>query len=289
MKNLHKRAASARLIATLVPAFLTFAFSTGCRSNCELVERQNHQLEVALREARAEVMHTQAYNDALQRELAAIRVTPPAERPLPEVGAQHYSLKSIVLARQTGGINTDGHLGDDALQVVFEPQDVDGHAIKAPGALFVELSEINTEGNKRPISTWFVAPEQLRSRWKSGLFTTGYFVTLPWRTWPDTEKLRVAVKFTLADGRTLEDEKTVTIKPRPASQRKLIPADPSDGPQIETPLPPPRKLEGSGSDGPRLESAAPRRPNGAGTQPAAPVVSTSATVTVELGTPETPR
>jgi hypothetical protein len=279
LTNLHYRAASAIRLGTIGLIFQAFALSTGCRQNCELVERQNHQLEVALRDARAEVERSHAYNDSLQRELAAVKVVPPAERPLPEVAAQQYSLKSVKLARQTGGVNTDGHLGDDALQVVIETQDVDGHAIKVPGSLLVEAAEVNTEGNKRPISNWLVPPEQMRSRWKTGLFTNGYFVTLPWKAWPETDKLRVTAKFVLSDGRTFEDEKTVTIKPRPQPQRTPLPIDPTDGPQLEVPLPPPRKLP-QGSQAPMLDG-------GRTTLPGDSLL--PASVTAELGTPFAPK
>jgi len=283
--NLQHRAALVVRRAALCFALPALVYSAGCRSNCDLVERQNHQLEVALRDAHAEVMRSRAYNEALEHELSTVRTVPPPERPLPEVAAQHYSLKSISLTRQTGGVNTDGHLGDDAVQVVVEPKDVDDHPIKAPGSLFVEVSEVNTEGNKRPISNWLVAPEQLRSRWKSGFLSNGYFVTLPWRTWPETEKVRVAVKFILPDGRTFEDEKTVMVKPRPHAQRTTLPVDPTDGPQLDTPLPPPRKLEVPPPvDGPTLDS---------GTRNLTPASASRDVsgdpVSVELGTPQTPK
>src|ERR1051326_7467945 len=244
--------------ATLGLCASLLLFHSRCRNKSELVERQNHQLEVALRDARSEVMRTHAYNEALERELAGMKTTPCPDRPLPGVAAPRYSLKSITLTRQTGGVTTDGHLGDDALQVVIEPQDVDGHAIKVPGSLFVEASEINTEGNKRPISSWVVSPEQLRSRWKSGLWTNGYFVTLPWKTWPETTRLHIAVKLILPDSRAFEDEKQITIKPRPQQQRTVLPVDPMDGPALETPLPPPRKLDVPPPQGPALDRGARR-------------------------------
>src|SRR5207244_4041975 len=88
------------------------------------------------------------------------------------------------------------------------------------------------EGLKKPLSSWQVPEEKLRKDWRSGLLSTGYFVVLPWQTWPTTEKLRIVVQFILADGRIFEADKDVTIRLPP--NRKGIPLPPP------TPLPPPR-------------------------------------------------
>ena len=48
--------------------------------------------------------------------------------------------------------------------------------------------------------------EQLRDKWQQGLFNTGYLLTFPWKVWPTTDKVRVAVRFTLLDGRPFEAE-----------------------------------------------------------------------------------
>src|SRR5262249_19604576 len=118
----------------------------GCRS-CDLVEAELRTKERELREAKDELFKAELYNEALQNELRAVR--PSAVSSLsPEQASQTYTLKEIVLGRQTGGLDDDGKPGDEALQVVLEPRDPDGHAIKAPGSVRVEALQVSPEGLK---------------------------------------------------------------------------------------------------------------------------------------------
>jgi hypothetical protein len=191
--------------------------AVGCR-RADLVEAELRTRERELRETREELNRSEFYNHALQSELGDVRKSGPpgctvAQSPLtPERASQIYTLKEIVLGRQTGGYDDDNVPGDEALQIVLEPRDPDGHAIKAPGHLTVTALQINAEGLKTPLSTWEVAPDQLRRTWRNGLLSTGYYVVLPWKTWPTTSRLRVVAQFTLADGRAFEADKDVTIR-----------------------------------------------------------------------------
>jgi hypothetical protein len=251
----HNRAAVATRLALFWLTLPAITLCAGCKNPCELVERQNYQLEVALRDARAEVARTRAYNGMLEQQLSTVQPVPPPPPPAPPgVRISSYPVKSMTLTKQTGGINTDGHTGDDAVQLVLEPKDAEGHSAKTPGSLFVELSEIASDGSTKAISNWLVPPEQMASRWRSGLFTNGYFVVLPWKTWPQSDKLKVAIKFAAPDGRTFEDQKDITIKPRPLAQRTILPADPTDGPRLDAPQVPTHRLELPPVEGPSLDT-----------------------------------
>jgi hypothetical protein len=234
-------------------------FTAGCRSNCDLVEAELRTKDINLRETKEELDRQHAYNCALQRELAVIRENAGPKMP-PAEASQIYTLKSIALGRQTGGLNEDAIPGDEALQVVLEPRDGDEHAIKAPGTLTVQTLEITPEGLKKPLCSWRVPPEELRRTWKSGLWSSGYFVTLPWKVYPSQEKVRVIAQFVLADGRSFEADKDVTIRLVPDAQRKVVtPVFPSDSEVVypETTLPPPRPTSGPALDGvkaPEVES-----------------------------------
>ena len=232
-------------------SFFLFPFSLclfslmGCR-NCDLVEAELRSRENAMHELRADLARAEADNEALVRELAAIRQSG-AAKITPELAAQTYTVRQITLGRGTGGVDEDECPGDEALQVVVEPRDADGHTIKAPGSVHVEALEISPEGLKVPLSSWDLTPEQVRHSWRSGLLSTGYFIVLPWKNWPASEKLRVIVRFTLVDGRVFEAEKDITIRLTPSAYRKTAPpADPADGmpsPETIPVLPPPRKTD----------------------------------------------
>jgi hypothetical protein len=228
---------------------LPFAFCLfllGCH-NCDLVEAELRTRETELRETHAELAHAEAQNEALIRELRAVRQGS-AWATSPEQASQIYTLKQVVLGRGTGGYDDDDCPGDEALQVVLEPRDLDGHTIKAPGTLHVEALETSPEGIKTPLSSWDLSPDQLRRTWRSGLLSTGYAVVLPWKSWPSSERVRVIARFTLIDGRVFEADKDVTIRLTPEARRKsLPPADPDGKPAPGPPEPseslsPPRKI-----------------------------------------------
>jgi len=218
----------------------------GCR-NCDLVEAELRTKDKELRHLKDELQNTKLYNQALQTELQSLR--PVSVAPLsPELASQTYTLKDIALGRQTGGYDDGSGPGDAALQVVVEPHDPDGHAIKAPGTLFVEVLQITPEGLKTPLNSWQIPPEQLRKNWRSGLLSTGYQLVLPWKVQPTYSKLRVTARLTLSDGRVFEADKDVTIRlPTPAEPKPgpvLVPMEPVPViPEPDFPLFMPRKIE----------------------------------------------
>ncbi|HXG12171.1 MAG TPA: hypothetical protein VNK04_20620 [Gemmataceae bacterium] len=233
-----------RAVALVLGPLCFVLGAAGCRGSCDLVEAELRSRDRELREVREELHRMQLYNDGLQRELRALKRNCSSKLP-PEEATLIFSLKSISLGRQTGGYDADDCPGDEALQVVLEPRDLDNHPIKVPGTLEVQALEISAEGLKRPLSSWQLTPDQLRRTWRSGLLSSGYFVVLPWKAWPATEKLRVVARFTLADGRAFEADRDVTVRLPPASRRPPLPAIPEplpEPPPIEQ-APPPRQID----------------------------------------------
>jgi hypothetical protein len=226
-------------------AALLLLAAAGCKShNCDLVEAELRSKDRDLHVLRDEICKIQSYNEALRREVGALRHGPgPFAHPA-EAAGHTFGLQTISLGRGTGGEDADGCFGDEGLQVVVEPRDCDGHVVKAPGTLVIKALEVNQEGLKKPLDAWLVPPDQLRRFWRSGLLSTGYFVILPWRRWPSVEKVRIVAQLTLPDGRAFEADRDVTVKLTPMSFRKPppAPAAPEHMPPADEPLPPPRPL-----------------------------------------------
>jgi hypothetical protein len=244
------------LLLVILSGSLSLA-AAGCR-RADLVEAELRTRDRELRETRDELNRSEFYNQALQSENGDLRKNghgrPSCASPLtPERASQIYTLKEIVLGRQTGGYDDDGFPGDEALQIVLEPRDPDGQAIKAPGHLTVTALLISPEGLKAPLSTWEISPDQLRRTWRNGLLSTGYYVVLPWKIWPTTSRLRVIAQFTLADGRVFEADKDVTIR-LPPHLRGLPPS----APPPEHVLPPMPPAESGNIDPIGPESPAPQ-------------------------------
>lgn len=241
----------------------------GCRTNQKsaLTEAELRTREREVRELQSDLRRAETMNQAMARELTDRRTCtaapcPPSSAVVDGPAAMMSGMvKEVLLGRGTGGVDEDGWPGDEALMVVVVPQDVDGQAVKVPGSLVVIVFEITSDGLKVPLDRWDVAPLTLQRNWRSGLFSTGYFITLPWKRWPASEKLRVVVQFTtLANGRVLEADRDVKIKLMPGGPRGV----PVTGPPGTTVLPPPPKVVAPiaepecppGSDGPILPPGA---------------------------------
>lgn len=206
------------LLALLLPCVLL----GGCRRN-DLVESELRRKDALYRESLLDLKRVEAQNDALLREIGAIRQAPSPDHPLLplEVASPTFGLKRVTLGRGTGGYDNDNLPGDEALQVVIEPRDGDDHVVKVPASLHITAIEINTQGLKRPLCWWSFTPEQLRTNWKQGLLSTGYAVVLPWTVFPQHETVRVVVQLKLADGRCFEADKDVKVRLLPMAPRPL--------------------------------------------------------------------
>ncbi len=201
----------ARRHLTFFGLFLLLCTSTlGCRNNNELLENELRVRDNKYREALEEQRAAELRLDALQREVAALRQ---GNAPVtPEAVAQTFGLKRITLSRATGGYDNDGLPGDEQLQVVVEPRDMDDHVIKSPGCLFIVAIEISPQGLKTPLCTWDIGDAELRRSWKQGLLSTGYTLNLPWKKLPTTESMRVVVQLKTPDGRLYEADKDIKVR-----------------------------------------------------------------------------
>jgi hypothetical protein len=218
--------------------------AAGCRSRCDLVEAELRTKDRELRELRGELMRAETMNEALENTLKDQRCgAPPGVVARPAAGAL-AQVKDIQLGRGTGGIDEDRIPGDEGIQVVLVPRDIDGSPIKAPGNLKIIAAEITPEGLKVPLSTWDVSALQLRRSWRSGLLSTGYFVALPWQKVPTTEKLRIVAQFFPLEGGAFEAERDVTIHLLPEAQHGPGPIMAPAGLGPPTGLAPPVPLEG---------------------------------------------
>jgi hypothetical protein len=201
---------------------------TGCRNTCANVEAELRAREEDVRTLKEDLSRSEHSNQLLQRELSAIHGLPGPtghiERP-----TDPWPVRSIRLGRQTAGkAGPNGY--DEALIVMVEPLDSDSQPIKVPATLHVAAVEAPDEGNKRIISMWQVPADQLRGKWESGLFTTGYLVTLPWKALPTTPKLRVIVRLRMNNGRTFEADKDITVRVMPGIKPGAMVPGPMTGP-----------------------------------------------------------
>lgn len=197
-------------IATVALGATVFVF--GCttqrqQTQRDMLESQMRQQERAMRDMNDELGRSRAISTSLVMENQSLRGVPPT--PVPEPAKA--PIKGIELGRGTGGVDEDRVNGDEVLQVVVEPKDVDGHTVKIPGTLHLQVYEVQSEGLKVPLCNWDIGPEQLRKAYKSGLFQSGYVLILPWKNQPSKEKLRLVAQLRLESGQAFEVEKDFKV------------------------------------------------------------------------------
>ncbi len=56
----------------------------------------------------------------------------------------------VINTRLTGGMDRDGHDGDEGILVVFEPRDAAGNLVKWPGKVSVVAMDPALEGERSP-------------------------------------------------------------------------------------------------------------------------------------------
>lgn len=219
---------SHRALVVTVAATLAVA---GCKQIDKITKPNEKQefLEAELRTREREVLELRAENqqlrqltDIYQRQGSSDIITGPVAMPtgLSSTSGSTPLVSSMTLGTGTGGRDDDGRPGDETLQVVIVPKDLDGTAIKVPGKATVTAFEFTKEGVKIPIGKWDVPAEDIRRSWKGGLIASGYFVPLQWDQAPVSDKIRVAVRFTTNDGRSYESDKDVYVKPLPGLGNK---------------------------------------------------------------------
>jgi hypothetical protein len=213
------------------------ALISGCRSNTGKLENELRSRDQQYREALEEQRRIEGSNLHLRQELDALRN---AGKKSPDQPPSTFGVKRIVLGRATGGLDQDNIPGEELLQVVVEPRDSEDHTFKAPGTLQIYALEVTPQGIKVPLCMWEIGPEKLEPAWKTGLLSTGYTLTLPWKVLPIYENVRIVVRFTTPDGRAYEADRDIkvglvpgAIQKRPEAPPEKLPM-PSPAPTFET-------------------------------------------------------
>lgn len=209
----HARRNPGRFLRVLAAGVVVSGLLPGCKSNkkYDLIEAELRTRDRELAETRHALDQARNVNRAYEGSRGPALPGAPVH-PASSPGSA-CPVSEIALARGTGGVDDDGVPGDESLMVVIVPTDEDKSAVKVMARATVAAWEVSPQGIKTPIGAWDVSADQLRPTWRSGLLATGYFVALPWQTYPTTNRVRVAVRLTTTDGRTFEADRDVTVHP----------------------------------------------------------------------------
>jgi hypothetical protein len=233
----------------LIIGWLSAAAAAGCAGgDLTLMQQELRDREAAVRESQEQLERTQFQLEAAQRENQALRAQingSGVEALSAEYAAAMFTVTEVALHRLTGGIDTDGFEGDDALLVFLRPLDGEGDLRKAPGTATIELFDMALDEPQRRIGFWQFGPEETHAHWYAGLLVGGYRFELPWQQgYPRHADLTMHARFETPDGRVFAKTRQLRIHPLPGGLPTFEAAAPAataraaslpDDPQDEAP------------------------------------------------------
>ena len=195
----------------LIAVCVVMACGCATSKNVELLESRLTAEQDKLLSIERELVDARREIRSLQDTLVATRKKAAAAGEPIQVGPRPVSLVFSTLL--TGGIDEDGHPGDEAVRAIIQPVSADGGTIPAEGQLSIELLDVSAPADRRTRGSWTFAGQQLRDLWSSGLFSTGYQLELS----PDDGALPdgalLIARFTTPEGEQLEAVHTVKLSP----------------------------------------------------------------------------
>lgn len=134
-------------------------------------------------------------------------------RPLPSAALDPNAASSVLCGpaaslklnrRITGGADTDGRFGDEGIFALVEARDAAGRLVSDPGAMTLVLHDPLASGDRGVVARWDFTAHEVASRFRAGPFGSGVHFDLPWPNRPPSRsQLRLEVRLTTADGKTL--------------------------------------------------------------------------------------
>jgi hypothetical protein len=120
----------------------------------------------------------------------------------------------VINKRLTGGLDRDGHNGDEGILVVVEPRDAAGSLVRWPGKVSVVLMDPSLAGEAARVARWDFAASEVNDHFMNSVFGRGLQFELPWPgNAPSGKDLQLFVRFTTDDGQKLTTDVPISIKP----------------------------------------------------------------------------
>ena len=202
------------LVSVVGVAVASLVLPAGCISSSEYYAAVKEADDLKVRTAGLERELSQKRDEVadLQLRIETLKGFDP-KRPI-----DLFAPVTIEIADLTGGADYDGRPGDDGVTVHLRPIDADGHVVKSPGRIEVQLLDNSDLENPRVLGTYTVDdPRQLSKLWHGRWLTNHYTLRCPIS--PDiksapSRRVTVSVRFVdYLTGRTISAVKEVSFNP----------------------------------------------------------------------------
>ena len=165
---------SARSLLCVV-TLMSLAFVFGCENQgakTSQADKQIQQLTAEKADLQNQLEQVRAENNQLLKQAETLSKLPGEKR-----ADALYHIKSVRIGRFTNIYDeskTPGQTGKKNLVVYIEPLDETGDAVKAGGAVEVQLWDLSNKQDDARLAQWQVEPDQLKKLWLGGMFSSGY-------------------------------------------------------------------------------------------------------------------
>ena len=126
-----------------------------------------------------------------------------------------FHVEKIHLGRHTGGIDTDGEFGHDAIKVYLLPTDRSGSTVKAAGSVKIQVFDLALPAERNLIGQYEWSVDEISKCFSGGFMTYHFSFVCPWKktTLPVHEQLTVRVEFLdYLTGKTFTAQKACKVK-----------------------------------------------------------------------------
>lgn len=161
-------------------------------------------------------------SDTPPEELPGTPGSPPSSPPsgAPKVGPTGDSsavhgvpTKLVINKRLTGGLDRDGHNGDEGVLVVVEPRDAQGQLVKSGGDVSIVVMDPALEGSAQRVARWDFSADEVPSHFQSTPLGQGLRFQLAWPAEPPKNRqLQLFVRYTTPDGAKINADAPIDVR-----------------------------------------------------------------------------
>ncbi len=190
-------------------AGVLLVLSAGCANNKQTspIKKQVASLKREKTQLKNRIEQAQSENRQLKKQLLVLHGLKD-EAKLKDL----YDLKTIKVTRYTNLYDKDKDGKKEKLIVYIQPMDRSGDIVKTPGAVDVELWDLNRDNGKARLSRWHIKPDELKKLWFTTMFTANYRLTFDVADKINEFEEPLTVKVTFTDyltGRVFEEQRVI--------------------------------------------------------------------------------